>query len=263
MITRIITGLILLVLSIINTIKGGLLFNYFIGISALIMTYESLCIYKKKPYSLSSLLSYLTVSFIIFSATQPYIKSLLNSKLLFILIVLTIGIHLFELFTKKLFLYSSSFGGYIKTIILVGISSPFLILIRNETNGLLLTLYLCSIIWACDTGAYFYGKKFGRHKLNILSPKKTIEGSIVGLLLGTLSGTLIALFTDLSFLTFFTLAFFISLTAQLSDLYESLLKRTANKKDSSTILPGHGGILDRCDSFILTLPLFYMALRLV
>ena len=98
MITRIITGLILLVLSIIITIKGGLLFNYFIGISALIMTYESLCLYKKKPYSLSSLLSYLTVSFIIFSATQPYIKSLLNSKLLFILIVL---IWLHEAATRR------------------------------------------------------------------------------------------------------------------------------------------------------------------
>jgi phosphatidate cytidylyltransferase len=123
------------------------------------------------------------------------------------------------------------------------------------------TYYLFITIWFLDTGAYAVGKKFGRrHLAEMVSPKKTIEGALGGIVTGML--------VSLLFRTIFMRSFFgigeslvvglcIALVAQFSDLAESLLKRDVGVKDSANLLPGHGGILDRFDSFLFTAPFLY------
>jgi phosphatidate cytidylyltransferase len=264
MITRLITGSTLLLVSVVITIKGGLLFNSFVGIISLIMAYESLGLYNKKTFSLPAILTYIPIIIAMVSVNHPATSQLWTSNILFIAMSLIVSVHLIELFRKKLFLYSSSWGGYLKTILLLSMSTPFLMLIRSEENGAMLTLFLCAIIWTCDTGAYFVGKKIGKRKFNTLSPNKTIEGSIGGILLAILAGCIISNIGNLfPLLTAISLSFLIAILAQLSDLYESLLKRSANKKDSSSILPGHGGFLDRCDSFLMSLPVLFIVLSLL
>lgn len=151
------------------------------------------------------------------------------------------------------------------------ISLPFL---RAQNNGpSLLVLLLCSV-WAGDTAALWIGRPFGRRKLAPrLSPQKTWEGSIasvVGSLLA--AGALLWLasylarwnsavlsYSDDVWWYWLILAFIINIAAQVGDLAESALKRSAGVKDSGTLLPGHGGILDRVDALLLAAPALWYA----
>jgi len=135
------------------------------------------------------------------------------------------------------------------------------------SGGLLLLLPLITT-WASDTGAYAVGRAFGRRKLiPAVSPKKTVEGAVGGLLAAILICWLYVRFVihpyaQLSMTPAGIVAFavIISVAAQVGDLAESLLKREAGVKDSSTMIPGHGGVLDRMDSLLFVLPVAYFVL---
>ena len=112
------------------------------------------------------------------------------------------------------------------------------------------------IMWTTDTMAYVCGKIFGKHKLvERISPKKTWEGFVGGALFALLSGFIISIFYhDLNTMHWIILAGIIAITGTLGDLVESMFKRSIGVKDSGKIFPGHGGILDRFDSFLLSTP---------
>lgn len=124
------------------------------------------------------------------------------------------------------------------------------------------------VTWSTDTGAYAFGRMFGRHKLiPSVSPSKTVEGAAGGLAMALLGTWLYSRFlmkplAQLSMvpLGIVVFAVVIGVVAQLGDLAESLLKRDAGVKDSSRLLPGHGGILDRFDSLLFVLPVAYLLL---
>lgn len=129
----------------------------------------------------------------------------------------------------------------------------------HTQHGLVLILYLLGLVWATDTGAYFAGKCYGRHKLipNV-SPGKTYEGSLGGLG-AALCVACIGLwyFQPLAIEMWFMQAIVLILLSMIGDLVISMLKRRSKVKDTGTLLPGHGGILDRLDSLIAVLPLSY------
>jgi len=124
--------------------------------------------------------------------------------------------------------------------------------------------FLVLVIWSVDVGAWLIGRAWGRIKIApLISPGKTLEGSLAGTLFGCLVGWLfqsIFMKNILSTQEGLFFAVIISLTAQFSDLVESLLKRSFGVKNSSELLPGHGGILDRFDSFLFSAPFFYYLL---
>lgn len=129
--------------------------------------------------------------------------------------------------------------------------------------GLNLFLFAALVTWLTDTGAYFTGRKIGRRPLAMtISPNKTIEGAVGGLVLGTFSGFLFALSANESPLLYGGMAFISSIVAQIGDLYESSLKRQSGVKDSGTLLPGHGGILDRFDSLFFAVAAIVVMLNL-
>lgn len=131
----------------------------------------------------------------------------------------------------------------------------------NLEYGGSLLLYMLLLIWAADTGAYFTGKQFGKSKLTSVSPNKTWEGVLGGLLLSTIVGWLGITTLNLKIQNYYLFTAMIVLLGIISvfgDLFESALKREANIKDSGNILPGHGGLLDRLDSTITVAPLFYL-----
>jgi phosphatidate cytidylyltransferase len=137
-----------------------------------------------------------------------------------------------------------------------------------SAGGLLLLLPLL-LTWASDIGAFFFGRTFGKRKLMpSVSPGKTVAGAVGGLATTVLVGWLYARFvltptTQLAFVRGGIIAFaiLVSVAAQIGDLAESLLKREAGIKDSSHIIPGHGGVLDRFDSLLFVLPLSYVLLN--
>lgn len=130
----------------------------------------------------------------------------------------------------------------------------------NFYFGAELLMFVFALVWAADTGAYFSGKRFGKHKLapNV-SPGKTIEGFIGGLISSMFMayiGTLILAVPSEKEFLFLIIAFVTTCVSSLGDLSESIFKREAGLKDSGNLLPGHGGILDRIDSLTAAVPVF-------
>jgi phosphatidate cytidylyltransferase len=126
-------------------------------------------------------------------------------------------------------------------------------------------LFVLLCMWIVDTGAYFCGRSFGKRPLApVLSPKKTLEGAIGGTLLTIAFGAWAGpAMLDLAWYWTAGLALVLAITGQVGDLLESAVKRWAGIKDSSNLLPGHGGFLDRFDSFYLSAPVAAILLRLI
>jgi phosphatidate cytidylyltransferase len=172
-----------------------------------------------------------------------------------------------ELFKKN----QNHFSNFAITISGVGYISffSFFLLIR-ECNAIYsnsytdrgwLIVYIFALIWICDSSAYFIGYNFGRHPLyRRISPNKTWEGALGGFFATVVSATglkfILAPFV--SIIDSLMLGIIVGITGQLSDLIESMYKRDIGVKDTSQLLPGHGGILDRFDSSMLIAPVIYL-----
>ena len=142
-----------------------------------------------------------------------------------------------------------------------------ILLLRDiNPNGDKYSFFLFLLIWIADTGAYLVGKKFGRIKLaEKISPQKTVEGAIGGIIIGIIFALLmwkVFALKELKLTEVIFVSFFIIIIGFVSDLSESLLKRDVGLKDSDALLPGHGGMLDRFDSFMFAAPFFYYYLTI-
>ncbi|MFN0151022.1 MAG: phosphatidate cytidylyltransferase [bacterium] len=180
-----------------------------------------------------------------------------------------------SLFSSRARPISRALAGTFLTMLYPGVLGIFFFLLRAhepqaplylKPSGAALTLFLALTTWGCDTFAYFGGRAFGRHKLApLISPKKTWEGSLSGFLAASLLGWISAL-TYAPFwspLTGLLLGAAMGVGGQLGDLAESALKRRASAKDAGAIIPGHGGILDRFDSFLLNGLILYALVLLL
>lgn len=133
---------------------------------------------------------------------------------------------------------------------------------NNPDAGMWLVLYLLVCIWATDIGAYFIGRRFGNYKLApAISPGKTWEGLGGGMALAGIVGGISFAFTTFpsGIMMCAVMGCILGGVSQMSDLFESWIKRRAGAKDSGTLIPGHGGLLDRIDGLIFTTPLFALA----
>lgn len=129
-------------------------------------------------------------------------------------------------------------------------------------QGLYFLLFIFFVILFTDITAYYAGTRFGKHKLSpVISPKKTIEGSVAGSISAVVVGLIIGKLTGISLYHSAVLAIIVTVTAQLGDLSESLIKRDAGVKDSGNSLPGHGGFLDRADSYLFSVPVSYYYIK--
>ncbi|MEM7484724.1 MAG: phosphatidate cytidylyltransferase [Bacteroidota bacterium] len=191
-----------------------------------------------------------------------------DTTLITILMFLTITVDvalLFFLFSKK----PTTFTVLQKSIIAVfyiGGGCIFLTMIPYKQNDFakFLIMGIFILIWVNDTFAYLVGRTLGRTKLySTVSPKKTIEGSIGGLIFALVAASILAKYeTSLTIYQWFILATVIVVAGSLGDLLESKFKRVAGIKDSGAILPGHGGIWDRLDSLVFAAPFAYLILNL-
>ncbi|GAB6139763.1 phosphatidate cytidylyltransferase [Methylosoma difficile] len=133
--------------------------------------------------------------------------------------------------------------------------------------GAEMTLYFMMIVWIADISAYFTGRKFGKNKLSPdISPGKTVEGMFGALISGALSAVVLSLIYGFPIIIASDFVLLSTLTVLISiygDLFISIAKRQRGVKDSGTLLPGHGGILDRIDSAIAAAPLFYAGVYLI
>jgi len=193
-----------------------------------------------------------------------------SSIVFFILAAGTLITHLF--LTKNLFqLKKVNENSILKQQLpLLYVIIPFSLLtlapsIIDNTYNPYIIFGILIIIWSNDTFAYLIGKNFGKRKLfEKISPKKTIEGFVGGMVFGTISALIIAYTTSsLSIFNWMVLSIIISIFGTIGDLVASKFKREANIKDSSNLIPGHGGFLDRLDSLIFVSSFVYLYLQLI
>ena len=151
-------------------------------------------------------------------------------------------------------------GIYLFGILYVGLLLGHYSLLHNLEQGVALVFFVIIVTWLSDTGGFFVGKSLGKHPLApTLSPKKTIEGLFGGVLFSVIGGMI----SHFTFAPFFSLGecmilgVGLALLGALGDLAESAIKRSVHVKDSGTIIPGHGGVLDRVDSLLFTGPAMY------
>ncbi len=150
-----------------------------------------------------------------------------------------------------------AFAMQIQGMVYIPVLITCLIRIRNTDSGMLWIFFLLAIVFAGDIGAYYAGTYLGRHKLcPSVSPNKTIEGSIGGLCANLLIGAVIKnlFLPSLPMASCMVMFLLIGTAGQIGDLYESALKRSVQIKDSGTLLPGHGGMLDRIDALLFASP---------
>jgi phosphatidate cytidylyltransferase len=254
---RIITGVVAAALFLPIVFYGGLPFVLLTYFLASVGLYELLKMKKLSIFSVHGLLTLLFLWVILYPEqysdkvnTFYYTKTELGIAFILLLLAYTV-------ITKNRFTFEDV-GFSILSAIYVGIGFYFFIETRDA--GLVYIFYSLFMIWATDSGAYFVGKATGKTKLwPEISPNKTVEGSVGGVVCALIVAVLFSLLTDINanLLALLAITAVLSIFGQIGDLVQSAFKRHFGVKDSGNILPGHGGILDRFDSLLFILPLLH------
>jgi phosphatidate cytidylyltransferase len=261
LIKRTLAALGLAVIGIPAMILGG--FFYFALITFLlgIATWEYGRIFQTAGYNTSTPL--LVGSVVLLVGTRAYFPFLAPACFT-LLILIAMTWHLFD-YEKGRNLAAGDFLVTVGGIVYMGWIGAYLIDIRNLPDGIWWLALVLPAAWLADTAAYFVGKRFGKHQLTQrLSPKKTWEGFWGGVIFGTVgTAGLAVLWSNLGgpAVTWWqgaALGAALSILSTLGDLGESMFKRQAGVKDSSQIIPGHGGVLDRMDSWLWAGALGYL-----
>lgn len=253
---RLLGAAILLVVLVPLLILGGLPFELGIALIAALSFRELITLFKKKnkvPLVIE-IFSYISVIVITLS-----LDSLLQAIAL-VIMILFIPLIIF----KKGEYTFNSVTGLLGIIIFLGVIYHSVINVRM--GGIEEILYLLSITILTDTFAYLGGKIFGKTKLiERISPNKTVEGSLIGLIIATTISSILYIFfinPGINIGIIILISFILSIIGQIGDLVFSAIKREYEVKDYSNIIPGHGGMLDRFDS-IAFVTLFYIVIRLL
>ncbi|MDR7236283.1 phosphatidate cytidylyltransferase [Neobacillus drentensis] len=255
---RIITAVIAAALFLPIVYFGGLplvILTYFL---ATIGLYELLKMKKLTIFSVHGVLALLFLWVLLFPAEYNHILASFYYSKIEICIALILLLLTFTVITKNQYTFEDvSFS--ILSAVYVGIGFYFFFETRQD-GGLVYILYSLFIMWATDSGAYFIGKALGKNKLwPEISPNKTVEGSIGGVVCAVVIAVLFVLFSNINvgLISLMGITVVLSVFGQIGDLVESAFKRHFNVKDSGNILPGHGGILDRFDSLLFVWPLLH------
>lgn len=260
-VTRILISIILIPSVIAAIFISEMIFYIFLIFFTTIATWEFYKMSNLKNNKIVFSLVFITINspiiFSIFIIYLDYSNSLYFNVISGFFIAIFLLLKIFQL-TKLIFEMDYFFWIY---IIFFGFCVGLTPYILSNDQGHWHLLFLLSVIWITDTGSYMIGSFFGRHKLPaFLSEKKTVEG-IIG---GMFSGLVYSIFflkyfhLSLSTLQLFLVVILIPITAVVGDLFESFLKRRSNIKDSSRIFLGHGGVLDRLDSVVPNVLMFYL-----
>ncbi|PCJ92691.1 MAG: phosphatidate cytidylyltransferase [Flavobacteriaceae bacterium] len=256
---RLITGAVFVVLLLSTIFLSSDAFDF------LFMTFGLICLYEYKR--LVSLKGYhIFIAYL--GLWWAYIYIIKDHVPILILLLITITVNfalLVYLFSKKERQFNT-LQKFIIGLFYIGGGCIFLTMIPYKNNDFaqLLIMGIFILIWVNDSFAYLVGMSIGRTKLYpSVSPKKTIEGSLGGLVFAIIAAFIMAKYdTTLTLLQWITLAIVIVVMGSLGDLVESKFKRVAGVKDSGAILPGHGGMLDRLDSLVFAAPFAYLTLNI-
>jgi phosphatidate cytidylyltransferase len=249
---RVITAIVALALFIPTIIIGGWWLQVVIAALAVIAVSEVVQMRRMLLVTFGAILAMVGVAVMTLPLTVfadlPF--GLTPASLLYIFVLLML-FH--TVIAKNAFSFEDA-GVFTLAMLYVGIGFHFFVQAREA--GMDTLVYMLLIVWITDSAAYMVGRKFGKHKLTKISPNKTWEGSVGGTVIAVAIATIYSVFFPqaYSWPIMLVMSIILSVAGQFGDLIESALKRFYKVKDSGTILPGHGGILDRFDSMLIVLP---------
>lgn len=250
---RLLVAIVLVPIGIALISFGGIPYVLFIMVTLGIAAWEYCQLFKKSGFAPSSVM---VIGGTVALIAQRAIFSFKGADLLIgLLILASMTFHLVH-YERGRSQAATDFGITIGGIFYIGWLGAYLISLRDLPEGKWWVLLVLPAVWIADGGAYFLGSRLGKHQLTQrLSPKKTWEGYIGGILFGVLGGTILAacwgvMSPTVTALRGALIGFVLATLTPLGDLGESMFKRQAGAKDSSNIIPGHGGILDRYDSWL-------------
>ena len=256
--TREVTSIVLAPLAIwIIGWSNAVVFNIAVGVIAVLALYEFLVLGRRKGYEMPIVLCVLITAFIIASFVLPQVS--VETGMFLTLLAIPAS----YVFTRKSLdeaLPASAIAVF--ATMYVGMLAGSLVRLRGDfAEGPRLVFFLLLVVWLGDAGAYYVGRSFGKHKLSPrISPKKTVEGLAGGIATSVIAAIVIhfAFFREFPLLHAIVVGMVLSFAGVVGDLAESMWKRSAAVKDSGTLIPGHGGFLDRFDSILFTAPLLYV-----
>ena len=246
---RILISIIAIPLILFTAYSGGYLFFAFCLIVSTLCFYELLKMFGNKGLTPSVYFSLFVsvVTFTGFIFFKEYFYVVLLSGLASVILLESLQKNENRLLNAGLVFFG-----------LVYITFPFALFYKLGINYRYVYM-LFLLIWANDSFAFFGGKYFGKHKFSKISPNKTIEGLVVGFVFTVITSLVFRLtVSDITLTDSLFAAVFVGVFGPVGDLFESFLKRYTNVKDSSNIIPGHGGLLDRFDSLIFCVPFLYI-----
>lgn len=255
---RIITAVIAAALFLPIVLLGGPIFTALIYIMAAIGVYELFRMKDLPIFSFAGAISLLLLFVLLLpsSIADAVFAVSGHSKIEWVFVVVFL-LLIYTVLVKNRFTFDDAAFMLLGTLY-VGIGFHYFIETRDA--GLTYLIFALIVVWATDSGAYFTGRKIGKRKLwPEISPNKTVEGFIGGIIWALIAAFIIHFISPLtnSYLILIGITIAASIFGQLGDLVESAIKRHYNVKDSGKILPGHGGILDRFDSLLFVLPLLH------
>lgn len=257
---RIITGLIAAAVFVTALFLGDITFSLIVLAMAFVGLFEFNRMNNVPFLSAISIVSLITSLLIVFPFKQYDIGFISNEAIIWLFMFVLFAITVLSKNKIQLDQIALNFIG----TVYVAIGFTKMIEVRFVEDGIIWCLIAFCSIWASDIGAYFAGRAFGKHKLwPLISPNKTIEGAIGGIISSIVVGILFSLiFSDIiGLLTGVLIGLVAAIAGQMGDLIQSAYKRIRGIKDIGKLLPGHGGILDRCDSWIIVFPiLVYLGL---
>lgn len=258
--TRIITAVIAALLFVPFVVYGGTALTLLIYVIAAIGLFEMLKMRKLSMFSVPGILSLIALFAMLMPETweQHVVDATSFSKLEW-LIMMTALLLIYVVLKKNKFTFDDV-GFLLVSVFYVGVGFYYFMATREATDGLLYIVFALVVVWSTDSGAYFVGRKLGKHKLwPEISPKKTIEGFVGGIVIAVIAAVIFEWISGLEvkWTVLLIVTVIASVIGQLGDLVESAIKRHYGVKDSGNILPGHGGILDRFDSLLFVLPLLH------
>lgn len=197
-------------------------------------------------------LLYLTVPWEMFGGSLPISSTAVIWLTMFVLLFITVA--------SKNAITIDQVSVILLGVVYIGFGFYYMIAARLDEHGLFWSILVFVCIWASDSGAYFVGSKLGKHPLwPQISPKKSIEGAIGGVVISIIVALVFAWYAPdlLGLGKALMLGFVIAVVGQVGDLIQSAYKRVKGIKDTGTLLPGHGGVLDRMDSWLIVFPFIH------
>lgn len=260
---RIITAIVALAVFVPIVMIGGLPFTALMYLLATIGVVELLNMKKIKPLSFPSIVSLLLTWVFLLPTSSDAAFQMVSEHKVEVALFATLLLLMYTVVVKNVFTFDGV-GFLLLTTLYVGLGFHYFIEVRSE-YGLTYLFFAFLLIWATDSGAYFIGRAMGKRKLwPEISPNKTIEGFVGGVVCALVVAIIfkVASGIEQSMGAVLLIGIIISLFGQMGDLVQSAFKRHYGVKDSSKLLPGHGGILDRFDSLLFIMPILAFLLSL-